>query len=64
MAEEKKKVSKAQQKSVNKYIKTHYDSIILRLPQGYKQRIQEAAAEKGETANRYIKAAIDKRLEE
>ena len=61
--EEKKKVSKAQQKAVNKYVKDHYDSINLRLPQGYKQKIQDAAKVKGESINGFIKAAIDQRLD-
>lgn len=61
--EEKKKLSKAQQKAVNKYIKNNYDSIMLRLPQGYKQKIQEAAGINGESVNGFIKAAIDQRLE-
>ena len=62
MAEE-SKVSKAQQKAVNKYIQNNYDRINLTVPKGQKAIIQEAAEAAGETVNGYIKKAIDMRME-
>lgn len=62
MAEE-SKVSKAQQKAVNKYIQNNYDRINLTVPKGQKAIIQEAAEAAGETVNGYIKKAIDERID-
>ncbi len=59
----KPKVSKAQQKSVNKYVKNHYDRINVTLPKGKKEEIKSAAEEVKETVNGYIKVAIDERME-
>ena len=58
-SEKSKKVSKAQQKAVNKYIKNHYDRVNLTLPMGYKEKIREAASENGESVNAFILRAID-----
>ena len=60
--EEKKKVSKAQQAAVAKYTKAHYDEFKLRFPRGYKDEIQAAAEQAGESVNGYIKTAVDQRL--
>lgn len=56
------KVSKAQQKAVNKYVKNNYDRINVTIPKGKKDVIQAAATEAGETVNGYIKKAIEMRL--
>ncbi len=61
--QDKPKVSKAQQKSVNKYVKNHYDRINVTLPKGKKEEIKSAAEEVKETVNGYIKVAIDERME-
>ena len=61
---EKKKISAAQLKAVAKYMKNHYDEIKLRLPQGYKAKIQAAAEVTGDSLNSYIKKAIDRQLNE
>ncbi len=61
--QDKPKVSKAQQKSVNKYVKNHYDRINVTLPKGKKEEIKSAAEEVNETVNGYIKVAIDERIE-
>lgn len=60
---EKTKVSKAQQKAVNKYVKNNYDRINVTLPKGKKEIIEKAAAESGESVNGYIKTAINERME-
>lgn len=62
MADE-KKVSKAQQKAVNKYVKNNYDRINVTFPKGTKERIQAAAEAAGESVNGYIKTAVDRRIE-
>lgn len=57
------KISKAQQKAVNKYIANNYERINLTVPKGHKKAIQDAATAAGESVNGYIKKAIDERLE-
>ena len=44
-------VSKAQQKSVNKYIKNNYDSLRIVVPKGQKQAVEAHAASKGKSVN-------------
>lgn len=56
-------VSKAQQASVNKYVKSNYDRINVTMPKGQKEVIQSAAAAVGESANSYINTAIIQRME-
>lgn len=55
-------VKKSQQKSVNKYIKGHYDRINLTLPKGRKQYIQNKAESLGESTNTFINKAISERI--
>lgn len=59
----KNKVTKAQQKAVNKYIKNNYDRINVTLPKGYKDTLKAAAEAAGESVNGYIKTAVDMRME-
>lgn len=60
---EETKVSKAQQRAVNKYVKNNYDRILFTAPKGYKDDLKAAAAAAGESVNGYIKAAVDMRME-
>ena len=60
---DKPKVSKAQQKAVQKYVKNNYDRIMLTLPKGRKAAIQAAAALHEESVNAYIKRAIYEALQ-
>ena len=62
MEEKETKVSRAQQKAVNKYVKNNYDRINVTLPKGRKADIQQAAAAVGESVNTYIRNAIDQRI--
>lgn len=55
--------SKAQQKAVNKYMSANYDRINLTVKKGTKQALQEAAKDKGESINGYIKNAVQARYE-
>ena len=54
--------TKAQQKAVAKYMKNNYDEIKVRVNKGTKQKLQEAASEKGESINGYIKTAVQARF--
>ena len=55
--------SKAQQKAVNKYMKSNYDRVNLVMPKGKKDIIQAHAAQKGESVNAYINRAIDEAMQ-
>ena len=56
-------VSKAQQRAVNKYVKSNYDEVKLRMPKGKKDVIQAHAAQQGESVNAYINRAIDEGMQ-
>lgn len=61
---EKKKISKAQQNAVNKYVKNHYDRFLVTLPKGQKDHIQRIASDLGESMNEFIRKSIDMRISE
>ena len=61
MAEE-SKISKAQQKAVNKYVKEHYDRINVTFPKGRKEEIREHAAAHGESVNAFIIRAVSETM--
>ena len=56
-------ISKAQQRAVNKYVKSNYDEVKLRMPKGKKDVIQAHAAQQGESVNAYINRAIDEAMQ-
>lgn len=56
-------VSKAQQASVNKYVKANYDRINVTIPKGRKDEIKAHAATRGESVNAFITRAIDETME-
>ena len=56
-------VSKEQQRAVNKYVKSNYDEVKLRMPKGKKDVIQAHAAQQGESVNAYINRAIDEAMQ-
>ena len=55
--------SKAQQKAVNKYMKSNYDRVNLVMPKGKKDVIQAHASQQGESVNAYINRAIDEAMQ-
>ena len=55
--------STAQQKAVNKYMKSNYDRVNLVMPKGKKDIIQAHAAQQGESVNAYINRAIDEAMQ-
>jgi hypothetical protein len=62
MAEE-TKVSKAQQKAVNKYVKNNYDRINVTFPKGEKEKIRAHAQSGGESVNAFIIRAVRETME-
>ena len=56
-------VSKAQQRAVNKYMKSNYDRVNLVMPKGKKDVIHAHAAQQGESVNAYINRAIDEAMQ-
>ena len=60
---EENKVSKAQQKAVNKYVKNNYDRINVTFPKGQKEVSTAAAEAAGESVNGYIKKAVEQRMQ-
>ena len=52
-------VSKAQQASVNKYVKSNYDRINVTMPKGKREEIKEFADNQGESVNGFINRVID-----
>lgn len=55
--------SKAQQKAVNKYMKTNYDRVNLTLPKGRKDEIKAHAEAHNESVNAFISRAIDETMQ-
>lgn len=51
-------VSKAQQKAVNKYMKTNYDRVNLTMPKGQKEKVKIHSEARGESVNAFINRAI------
>ena len=56
-------VSKAQQASVNKYVKKNYDRINVTMPKGQKEVIRAHAEARGESVNGFINRAIEETME-
>ena len=61
--EDKKKVSAAQQKAVNKYVKENYDRINGNMPKGRKEAVKAHAETQGESLNAFINRAILETME-
>jgi len=57
------KVSKAQQRAVNKYVKANYDRLLLTMPKGQKDTIKAHAEAHGESVNGFINRAIAETIE-
>lgn len=56
------KVSKAQQKAVNKYVKNNYDRINVTFPKGKKELLKAHAAAHGESVNAFIVRAVNETI--
>lgn len=57
------KISKAQQKAVNKYVKNNYDRINVTLPKGQKDILREHAEKQRESVNAFIVRSINETME-
>lgn len=62
MAED-NKVSKAQQKAVNKYVKNNYDRINVTFPKGRKEKLREHAKKQNESVNAFIVRSVSETME-
>lgn len=60
---EESKVSKAQQKAVNKYVKNNYDRINVTFAKGRKEEIKAHAESHGESVNAFIVRAVNEAME-
>lgn len=60
---EESKVSKAQQKAVNKYVKNNYDRVNVTFPKGKKKIIKDYADRHGESVNSFIVRAVNETIE-
>lgn len=56
-------VSKAQQASVNKYVKSNYDRINVTMPKGQREVIKAHADAQGKSVNGFINEAIEEKLD-
>ena len=56
-------ISKAQQASVNKYVKSNYDRINVTMQKGRREIIQAHDAARGESVNGFINRAISEAME-
>lgn len=55
--------SAAQNKATQKYIKSAYDEIKIRIAKGNKEKIKAHAANRGESLNGFINRAISETME-
>ena len=56
------KVSKAQQKAVNKYVKNNYDRINVTFPKGQKEKLKEHAKKQNESVNSFIIRSVSETM--
>lgn len=57
------KVSKAQQASVNKYVKANYDRVNVTMPKGKRELLKAHAEAHSESVNGFINRAISETME-
>lgn len=57
------KVSKAQQRAVNKYVKNNYDRINVTFPKGQKEKLREHAKKQDESVNAFIVRSVSETME-
>lgn len=60
---EETKISKAQQKAVNKYVKNNYDRINVTFPKGQKELIKAHAQKHNESVNAFIIRSVNETME-
>ena len=57
------KISKAQQRAVNKYVKNNYDRINVTFPKGQKEVLKKHAIKQNESVNAFIVRAVNETIE-
>lgn len=62
-AEKKSRYTEAQAKAAKKYLKESVEDIRIRVPKGNKAKVQEHAANMGESTNAFVVRAIDETME-
>lgn len=60
---ENSKISKAQQKAVNKYVKNNYDRINVTFPKGEKEILKQHAAKQNESVNSFIVRSVKETMQ-
>lgn len=60
---EETKVSKAQQKAVQKYVKNNYDRVVVTFPKGRRDEVKKHASNHGESMNAFIVRAVNETME-
>lgn len=56
------KVSKAQQRAVQKYVKNNYDRVLLTLPKGKREEIRKYAEMEDKSMNAFIIQAVEEKI--
>lgn len=56
------KVSKAQQKAVQKYVKNNYDRVVLTLPKGRREEVRGYADALDMSLNAFIIQAVEEKM--
>jgi len=57
------KISKAQQKAVNKYVKNNYDRINVTFPKGQKELLKNHVQNTGESVNAFIVRSVKETMQ-
>ena len=57
-----REITPAQRKAVGKYERENYDKVLLRMPQGERERMRAAADSAGQSLNAYILDAVRDRM--
>ena len=60
---QKKKVSKAQQDCVNRYVSKNYDRLNIMVPKGKREQLKNHAENQGESLNGFVNRAINETME-
>jgi len=63
LSEKKSRYTEAQAKAAKKYLKESVEDIRIRVPKGNKIKVQEHAANMGESMNSFVVRAIDETME-
>lgn len=54
--------SNAQKRATVKYVSTHYDQVVLRMPKGSRESLKEKAESEGKSVNEYILGLLQREI--